>query len=408
GKKVEQGDTLVELDMTEINQQLRDLEKDVKLGELSQRLAETEWELLQKSTQLDLEAAERDKRIVEEELEYFRETDRAFQIEAAKQSLKNARDSLTYAEEELRQLEKMYKADDLTEETEEIVLKRARDQVERARFSLKSTELRTKRRLDKSIPREAQELREAARRAEITWAKSQEAIPAQLKQKKIELEKQRVETKQRQEKLEKLRQDRDMMAVKAPADGTVYYGKWTRGAWSGLESVAAKLTEGGKLSPHGVFMTVVSPRPLRIRAKVPEDKLHRLSRGAQGTAVPNGYPDLELTASLRHLSPLPVGNGTFDGQFQVILSDEAEAIVPAMSCDLTLVVYDKKDAITVPADAVFEDDVDGRRDVVYVKRPKAEPEKRKVAIGRKSEKKWEIVGGLKAGEEILLKKPNNS
>ncbi|MFO7902259.1 MAG: hypothetical protein R6U98_06345, partial [Pirellulaceae bacterium] len=79
GKKVEQGDTLVELDMTEINQQLRDLEKDVKLGELSQRLAETEWELLQKSTQLDLEAVERDKRIAEEELEYFRETDRAFQ-----------------------------------------------------------------------------------------------------------------------------------------------------------------------------------------------------------------------------------------------------------------------------------------------------------------------------------------
>ncbi|MFW6114652.1 MAG: hypothetical protein ACOC7K_02840, partial [bacterium] len=280
GKKVEQGDTLVELDMSQIDEKLQDLEQEMKLNQLSRRVADTEWELLRKSTELDLEAAERAKRIANEELEYFQETDRAFQIEAAKQSLKSARDSLTYAEEELRQLEKMYKADDLTEETEEIVLKRARDQVERARFSLKSAELRTKQRLDKSIPREAQELREAARRAEISWAKSKETIPAQLKQKKIELEKQQVETERLHENLRKLRQDRDMMAVKAPADGYVYYGKWTRGAWSGVESVTANLTEGGKLSPHSVFMTVVSPRPLRIRAKVPEDKLHFLSRGA--------------------------------------------------------------------------------------------------------------------------------
>ncbi|MFW6170874.1 MAG: hypothetical protein ACODAD_10330, partial [Planctomycetota bacterium] len=129
---------------------------------------------------------------------------------------------------------------------------------------------------------------------------------------------------------------------------------------------------------------------------------------AQGTAVANGYPELELTASLRHLSQFPIGKETFDGQFQVILSDEAEAIVPAMSCKLTLVVYDKKDAITVPAKAVFQDDVDGKRDVVYVKRPEEGPEKRKIAIGRKTDKKWEVVRGLKAGEEILLNKPDAS
>lgn len=408
GKRVEKGDTLVELDTTKIDQQLRDLEKKAMLSDLSRQLAETECKLLQKTTQLDLEAAERAKRIAHEELEYFEETDRAFQIEAAHQSLKSARDSLTYAEEELRQLEKMYKGDDLTEETEEIVLKRARDEVERARFMLKSTELRMEYKLDKSIPREARQLQEAAKRADISWAKSQKSLPAQLKQKKIELEKQRVSTNRAHEKLEKLRQDREMMVVEAPADGYVYYGSWNRGTWSGPKSVAAKLTEGGTLPPHAVFMTVVSPRPLRIRANVPESKLHRLSRGAQGTAVPSGYPELELTASLRHLSAVPTGKGSFDGQFQVALQDEADAVVPAMSCKLTLVVYDKKNAITVPADAVFEDDADGQRDVVYVQRADGEPEKRKVSIGRKTEKKWEIVDGLKTGEEILLKKPNDS
>ena len=40
-------------------------------------------------------------------------------------SVKSADNMLAYEKEELRQLEKMYKADDLVEETEEIVLKRA-------------------------------------------------------------------------------------------------------------------------------------------------------------------------------------------------------------------------------------------------------------------------------------------
>ena len=36
----------------------------------------------------------------------------------------------------------MYEADDLTEETEEIILKRAQASVERARFTLKGAEIR--------------------------------------------------------------------------------------------------------------------------------------------------------------------------------------------------------------------------------------------------------------------------
>ena len=51
-----------------------------------------------------------------------------------------------------------------------------------------------------------------------------------------------------------------------------------------------------------------------------------------------------------------------------------------------------KKAITVPSGAVFEDDDDGKRDVVYVKQGDGEPQKRKVAIGQKTDKTWEVVG----------------
>ena len=82
--------------------------------------------------------------------------------------------------------------------------------------------------------------------------------------------------------------------------------------------------------------------------------------------------------------------------------------VHSPGCKLTLVVYDKKNAITVPASAVFEDDADGKKDVVYVKVKEGKPQKRKVVVGQKTDKNWEITRGLKEGEEILLKKPDNS
>ena len=56
-------------------------------------------------------------------------------------SLKYYEDSLAYAAEELKQLKKMYEADDLTEETEEIILQRAQNQYDRAKFSLRLPEL---------------------------------------------------------------------------------------------------------------------------------------------------------------------------------------------------------------------------------------------------------------------------
>ena len=64
------------------------------------------------------------------DLKRFLENDIDLTKRSAANSLKSSEQTLEYQLEELKQLEKMYKEDDLTEETEEIVLKRQRDAVE--------------------------------------------------------------------------------------------------------------------------------------------------------------------------------------------------------------------------------------------------------------------------------------
>ena len=74
----------------------------------------------------------------------------------------------------------MYEADDLTEETEEIILKRAQASVERARFTLKGAEIRKTESLQFEIPRETLETEEGARRSELSLQTRRKTHPVGL------------------------------------------------------------------------------------------------------------------------------------------------------------------------------------------------------------------------------------
>ena len=82
------------------------------------------------------QANSRNRRITEEDWKRFQEVDKPLMAKLTDFHLKAAQEALEYAEEEYRQLEKMYKADDLREETEKIVLRRAKAGVDRAKLGM--------------------------------------------------------------------------------------------------------------------------------------------------------------------------------------------------------------------------------------------------------------------------------
>ncbi len=69
-------------------------------------------------------------------------------------SLRQTKQMVASYEEELKQLLQMYKADDITEDTEEIILNKQQFDVERAKFSLKRETLDHQRTKEISIPRQ--------------------------------------------------------------------------------------------------------------------------------------------------------------------------------------------------------------------------------------------------------------
>ena len=140
----------------------------------------------------------------------------------------------------------------------------------------------------------------------------------------MELEKLRLQRERAEEKLKKLQADRELMTVKSPIDGIVYYGKCVRGKFSDSTSLAENLRHHGSILPNHVVMTVVQPRPMFIRAAAAEEQLHWLRPGLKGVATPTGYPELKLAATIDDVSDVPTAPGSFDVRLSVVLGPQGE------------------------------------------------------------------------------------
>lgn len=328
GTAVEKGQNLVWFKTEEIDKQIADAELDGKLAEVALRDAEFKFKQFQESQKLDREAAERTRTRAREDRDQFVRVDREQQIKSTDFNLRNVKASLENAEEELAQLEKMYLEDDLTEESEEIVLKRARQAVDQARFRLESSELQAKQTLEKTIPRLLVDQESGLPRAELTYESATSELDFARARREIEMAKERKKFKEQEKKLNDLRAERKQMVITAPQVGIFLHGALTRGA---IADKASTLEPGTSVGADQVIGTVAANKPLHLRVSVPEDQLRHVKVGGKATVTPTAYPDQALEASVKSLSLTPYANRQFDCVLTVKLGKLADSIHPAMS-----------------------------------------------------------------------------
>ena len=405
GTKVKKGDPILWFETEAIDEQLRNAEFALQLSRLSLQGAELELKALEASVPLDLRTAERTHQQAVLDLEYYNRVGADLAQRSADESLKSSEYSLEYAQEELNQLEKMYRADDLTEETEEIILKRARRDVEQTEFFLQNARERHQRTVNEQLPRQREQTEEAVVRAEIALRRAQATLPSSVDEKRIALEKLKFSHANQERQLGRLKGDRELMVVKAPADGIVYYGHCERGNWPMSQTIAKQLRQGGNVQPNQVVMTIVGEGPAFLRVTVPEASLRLAKTGAEGVAIPTAFPQTRLPARSLGMDPIPVADGKFDGRVAFDLKQGGLPIVAGMNANVKLTGYFKADALAVPTSAIFSEELDDSQKYVLVYKEGAEPEKRSVTIGEASGDRTEVTEGLAAGDQILLKKP---
>lgn len=404
GAQVKKGDVLLKLDTERIDKYIRDMEADQRLAELAMKQMEVELSALEKTTPLDLAAADRSKKTTDEDWKRFNEIDKPFAEESVKMNNKSQHQMLEYAQEELKQLEKMYRSKDLTEETEEIILKRQRNEVEFYSFIVKQADVRKDQFFAFDLPRRIERIKDEVARVALAWDKARITLPMQLEKTKLAFEKAKYERTRSTERLANIKADRDLFVVKAPADGIVYYGRCSQGQFASASSLLSRLQKGGMIQPDEVIMTIVQPRPLFVRASADEKECQQISAGMKCKIVPTAAPDTKLNGKIERVATTPTSPGSFDVRVSVDVGDAK--VYPGMNCTVKLTPYLREDAIAVPSGCVFSDDLDEDKLHVYVFRADSSKfEKKSVTVGKKAGGKTEIVSGLGAGDEIALSKP---
>ena len=401
GAQVKKGEPILWLDTKKLDEEIRDQEFAQRLGYLSLKQTEVDLESLEISVPLDLEAAQRTHRIAKEDWDYFQKVTEAERKRSAEENLKSANYSLEYSQEELDQLEQMYKEDDLTEQTEEIILKRAQRSVERSNYYLELAKTRHEKALTIDLPREKQRAEDSAIRSDLSLKKAEATLPRSLERQRIELEKLLFTQEKLEQKLAQLRNDRDRMVVKSPADGFVYFGQSDRGRWTTAATLRKQLRPGGSLSANAVVMTVVADGPGFVRIDVPEKEFRHFAKKTPATVKPTAFPNTTFSGECGRLGPVAVKEGTFDGRVHFEWEQGDPRPVVGMTCKVTLTPYQNDDALTVPSSAIFGSDDDRH---VYVKNGDG-TKKQPVSTGESAGGKTEITDGLSKGDVILLKQP---
>jgi len=405
GAAVKQGDLVLALDTDKIDRVIVELRAEMELNELALKQAAANLAAMEKVAPLEVQANDRNRRINEEDWKRFQEVDEPLMAKLNEYHLKSAKEFLEYAEEEYRQLEKMYKADDLKEETEKIVLRRAQAGVDRAKLSMEIAKANYEEARKLSLPRMEERTKDQTERSRIDTEFTALTLPMLMSKHRLDVEKLQVTRDLGADRLKKLLSDRDAMIVKAPIDGIVYYGRSVRGKCSATN--VDTLRRGATIMPNDVFMTVVQTRPLMIRTTVPESQFQRVRAGLQAVVQPDGIPWLKLSAVVHRVGAFPMGSNGFDCQLTVANDGLNSAIVPGINCEIKMIAYKKTDALTVPPKAVFTEEFDLAKQYVYLQGKNGKPEKRAVTLGERNDKQIEVLQGLAQGDEILLEKPKD-
>jgi membrane fusion protein (multidrug efflux system) len=161
---------------------------------------------------------------------------------------------------------------------------------------------------------------------------------------------------------------------------------------------------GRRLVSRGAFLRSGTPitdlariDELRVNFTAPERLLGRLRRGATVTITTTAFPDDELSGTIDVIDPV-VDPATRSARVVARVANRDGLLRPGMSADVSVVLSERPDALTVSNEAVF---VQRGQTLVYVVQPDSSVAPRPVSLGLRQVDRVEIVAGLEAGDRVV-------
>ena len=351
GTFVKKGDPVIWFDTTDLEQDKQNLETEIKLAESRVNQLEDELRLLEKKQQMAIKSQQ----------------------------------------EKIKYQEVVYRDAQLNYETEKKLVERSltpRSHLDEAKLALLQAEL-------------------ALKQEKINLTKMLESNKSQLVSKKAEIEKAKIELEHKKNKMAQTMRKLEKAILKAPGSGyVIYLPIWKGGRME-------KPAEGDQVYTRFTLAQIPDSSTMLATVPVNEIDIDQVKPGMKAVVRVESIPDKLYPAEVTSKSIVPVtesslrslfgGTQTAAKEFEVkakILEND-ERFRPGMTATVDIIVADRKDACVVPLVAIKEED--GKK-FVFLKEPNSY-RKVEVKVGLVSDTYAEILSGVKEGDEIYLRDP---
>ena len=400
GTMVEEGDLLVELDASVLQDELYDEEIDVLDTEAEFVASKENLEVIKNQAQADLAQAELALRFAREDIKKYVEGEYP-------KLLMEATNNVTLAEEELKQalnqLEWSQKLFDRgfvsgTEyEKDRLSFQRSELRVElaRAEVDLLKTYTHT---------RELAQLESDVEQAELALERVRRKTKSDVAQAETNLRVRERQFERQKAQLADIQRQVAKCTIKAPVRGMVVYATTGRGSWRGNDE---PLDVGREVREQEELIHIPVADAKSARVNVHESALDLVKPGQEVLLSVDALPDRTYRGEVARISPLPDAQVQWmNPDLKVYATDihilgDMEGLRTGMTCRAEIIVDRYEDAHYVPLHCVVR--IADKPTVFVVKDGRLEP--RKLEVGLDNNRMIHVLSGLREGEIVALAPP---
>ena len=393
GSIVKKGDTLIEFDPAAMQWTLKAAENDLASTKAALAKVEADAPLADQMDALSLHQLEEGAKNADAAVKWWTDVDGPHMLQTTDLQVKQAQHSVEDQSDELDQLHKMYKDEELTSATADIVVKRAVRQLDQSKIGLKMQQERRDKIQQFDYPIETSKVNDAARQAHQQLEASRINLQHSLSSRRATLTAVRLSVEQATRHLNDVKEDAAQFSIKSPIDGKIVYGQIVDGVWIGGDP--RNLRPGERIAAGGVLMRVYTPGKMLVRLPLPDAQAFWVEPGMKAKVVPVATPQTSCEAVCAEPEPNPHANPQpFGLDVPLKLPDVDRNIIPGMKAAVHIQAGKLENVLLIPVGAVLAGKVTVQKD--------GHNEERDVVLGKSDGQNVEVRNGLSEGDQVLM------
>lgn len=399
GKIVAEGELLVELDASSLNDGLVDQQIRVHNAEAAFIRAREQLAVTRNQTEADISKAQLDLQFAREDLVKYQEGDYPKQLMEVESRITLAREELEQAVQTLNWSQALF-GEQYISHTE---LERDRLAHQRAGLDFQLAEANLALLRDYTHQRRLDELRSNAQQTEMALERVRLRSTADIVQAEADLRAREAELNRQKDRLTRIEDQIKKTRIYAPRAGMVVYATTGQSRWQSGQP----LEEGQQVRERQTLIFLPSPGLMMVEVQVHESALDKIERGLPTRVTLDALPGRVYAGRVVRIAPLPDASTRWMNPdlkvyaTQINLDGQAVDLRTGMSCRAEIIVENHDSVIAVPIQSVIR--VNGKP-TVYVSNGRGFVS-RTIEIGQDNNRMVHVLAGLQEGEKVSLVPP---